>query len=58
MRCLSGRPPRVDAAQIKRPTRVEDARGGRGATVASNPRAHANAGKRLREFLAQNLRVD
>ena len=45
-----------DAANLSRPIRVEDARGGRGATIAYNPAAHADAEKRVREFLARPLR--
>ena len=45
-----------DAANLTRPVRVEDARGGRGATIAYNPSAHADAEKRVREFLARHLR--
>lgn len=45
-----------DAAQVQKPIRVEDARGGRGATIAYDPRAHDDAERRLREFLARRLR--
>ena len=45
-----------DAAHLPRPIRVADARGGRGATVAYNPSAHADAERRVREFLARHLR--
>ena len=40
-----------DATGIARPTRIADARGGRGATIAYDPAAHRDAEKRLREFL-------
>jgi dienelactone hydrolase len=45
-----------DAAHLPRPIRIADARGGRGATVAFNPSAHADAERRVREFLARYLR--
>jgi dienelactone hydrolase len=45
-----------DAAHPPKPVRIADARGGRGATVAYSPSAHADAEKRVREFLARYLR--
>jgi hypothetical protein len=43
---------------LRQPTRIADARGGRGATVAYNPSAHGDAEKRVREFLARFLRAN
>lgn len=40
-----------DVTGLARPTRVPDARGGRGATIAYDPAARRDAEKRLREFL-------
>ena len=40
-----------DATGLLRPTRIPEARQGRGATVAYDPSAHRDAEKRLREFL-------
>lgn len=45
-----------DSARLRRPTRVRDANGGRGATVAYDPIAHADARERVRAFLAQHLK--
>jgi dienelactone hydrolase len=45
-----------DSAHIVRPTRVADARRGRGATVAYDPQAHGDSEKRLREFLERHLK--
>jgi dienelactone hydrolase len=45
-----------DTAHMPRPIRIADARGGRGATVAYNPSAHADAERRVGEFLARHLR--
>ena len=40
---------------MRRLTIVADARGGRGATVDYDPRAHEDAEKQVRAFLAANL---
>jgi len=40
---------------VRRLTIVADARGGRGATVDYDPRAHEDAEKQVRAFLATNL---
>jgi dienelactone hydrolase len=45
-----------DAAGIRQQTIVPDARGGLGATVEYNPRAHEDAEKQVRAFLKENLR--
>ena len=44
-----------DGAEVRRLTIVADARGGRGATVDYDPRAHEDAEKQVRAFLATNL---
>jgi dienelactone hydrolase len=44
-----------DATGIARPTRVLEARGGRGATIAYDPAARRDAEKRLREFLQRQF---
>lgn len=45
-----------DGAHIARPTWIPEARRGRGATVAYDPRASADSEKRLREFLQRHFR--
>jgi dienelactone hydrolase len=45
-----------DAAHLTRPTIIPDARRGAGATVAYNPKAHADAERRVKAFLAAELR--
>jgi dienelactone hydrolase len=45
-----------DGAHIARPTVIADARRGAGATVAYNPTAHADAERRVKQFLAEALR--
>ena len=45
-----------DDAGLRRPVTVRDARGGRGATIAYDPAAHADARVRVREFLRRVLR--
>ena len=45
-----------DAAGIRQRTIVPDARGGLGATIDYNPRAHEDAEKQVRAFLAANLK--
>lgn len=45
-----------DAANVARRTYIADARRGQGATIEYNPAAHADAEKRLRQFLQQHLR--
>lgn len=44
-----------DVTTLARPTRVLDARGGRGATIAYDPAARRDAEKRLREFLRRHF---
>ena len=44
-----------DGAELRRRIIVSDARGGRGATIAYNPRAHEDAEKQVRAFLAAHL---
>jgi len=44
-----------DAARLRGVVFVPDGRRGRGATIAYDPQAHADAEKRLREFLAAHL---
>ncbi len=44
-----------DGAEVRRLTIVADARGGRGATVDYDPRAHEDAEKQVRAFLVANL---
>jgi dienelactone hydrolase len=44
-----------DSAGIIRRQIVPDARGGRGATIEYNPRAHEDAEKQVRAFLRENL---
>jgi dienelactone hydrolase len=44
-----------DGAEVRRLTIVADARGGRGATVDYDPRAHADAEKQVRAFLDAQL---
>jgi dienelactone hydrolase len=44
-----------DGAEVRRLTIVADARGGRGATVDYDPRAHEDAEKQVRAFLAASL---
>ncbi|HUO65779.1 MAG TPA: dienelactone hydrolase family protein [Terriglobales bacterium] len=44
-----------DGAEVRRRTIVSDARGGRGATIDYNPRAHEDAEKQVRAFLAAHL---
>ena len=63
---VDGRPVRIvvypnayhafDAAAIRTRTIVAEARGGRGATVDYDPRAHEDAEKQVRAFLAASLR--
>jgi dienelactone hydrolase len=45
-----------DAANLARPTRIPEARGGRGATVAYDPQAHGDSIRQVRQFLAEHLR--
>jgi dienelactone hydrolase len=45
-----------DDAGLRQPVRVRDALGGRGATVAYNPTAHADAREQVRAFLARELK--
>ena len=45
-----------DGAEVRRRTSVLDARGGLGVTIEYNPRAHEDAEKQLRAFLAANLK--
>lgn len=44
-----------DGAEVRRRTLVPDALGGRGATIEYNPRAHEDAEKQVRAFLAAHL---
>ena len=44
-----------DGAELRKLTIVADARGGRGATMDYDPRAHEDAEKQLRAFLAAHL---
>jgi dienelactone hydrolase len=44
-----------DGAEVLRRTIVQDARGGLGATIEYNPRAHEDAEKQVRAFLRENL---
>ena len=44
-----------DGAEVRRRTIVSDARGARGATIHYNPRAHEDAEKQVRGFLAVHL---
>ena len=44
-----------DGAEVRKLTIVADARGGRGATVDYDPRAHEDAEKQVRAFLAAHL---
>ena len=44
-----------DGAEVRRRTMVSDARGGRGATVDYDPRAHEDSEKQVRAFLAAQL---
>ena len=44
-----------DAAEVRQLTIVADARGGRGATIDYDPRAHEDAEKQVRAFLAAHL---
>jgi dienelactone hydrolase len=44
-----------DVSSLTRPTRVADARQGRGATIAYDPAAARDAEKRLREFLQRHF---
>lgn len=44
-----------DGAEVRRRTVVIDARGGLGATIEYNPRAHEDAEKQVRRFLRENL---
>jgi len=62
----AGRPVRIvvypnayhhfDGAEVHKRTFVAEARGGRGATVDYDPRAHEDAEKQVRSFLAATLR--
>jgi dienelactone hydrolase len=45
-----------DDAGLKRPTRVRDALGGKGATIAYDAAAHADARQRVKAFLARELK--
>jgi dienelactone hydrolase len=45
-----------DDAGLRRPTRVRDALGGKGATIAYDADAHADARKQVRAFLARELK--
>jgi dienelactone hydrolase len=45
-----------DDVSLKRPLLVRDALRGRGATMAYDPEAHADARRQVREFLAQHLK--
>jgi dienelactone hydrolase len=45
-----------DGAELRRRTIVPDARGGLGATLDYDPRAHEDAEKQVRSFLAQTLK--
>jgi len=45
-----------DGAEVHKRTLVAEARGGRGATVDYDPRAHEDAEKQVRAFLASTLR--
>jgi dienelactone hydrolase len=44
-----------DYAHLVRPTLVPDARGGQGATIAYDARAHADSARQVREFLRRTL---
>jgi len=44
-----------DGTEVRRRTLVPDALGGRGATIEYNPRAHEDAEKQVRAFLAAHL---
>src|SRR5262245_22182832 len=44
-----------DGAEVRKLTIVADARGGRGATIDYDPRAHEDAEKQVRAFLAAHL---
>ena len=44
-----------DGAEVRQRRTVPDARGGRGATLEYNPRAHEDAEKQVRAFLKENL---
>ena len=44
-----------DGAEVRRQTVVSDARGGLGATIDYNPRAHEDAEMQVRAFLAAHL---
>ena len=45
-----------DGAEVKRRTIIHDARGGLGATIEYNPRAHEDAEKQVLAFLKENLK--
>jgi dienelactone hydrolase len=45
-----------DAANLKRPVFVSIAKGGKGATVEYNPKAHEDSEKQVKHFLAAQLR--
>ncbi len=45
-----------DGAHLKRPVFVSVARGGKGATVEYNPKAHEEAEKQVKQFLAAQLK--
>ena len=45
-----------DDAGLRQPVKVKDALGGKGATIAYDASAHADARKRVREFLARELK--
>jgi dienelactone hydrolase len=45
-----------DDAGLRRPTRVRDALGGKGATVAYDASAHADSRRQVRDFLARELK--
>jgi dienelactone hydrolase len=45
-----------DDAGLRRPTRVRDALGGKGATIAYDANAHSDARQRVRAFLARELK--
>jgi dienelactone hydrolase len=45
-----------DQAQIRGRVRIADARGGQGATVEYNPKAHADAARQVQAFLAEHLK--
>jgi dienelactone hydrolase len=45
-----------DGADLKRPVFVSIAKGGKGATVEYNPKAHEDSEKQVKQFLAAQLR--